>query len=186
MSHLRPAHSAVFFMSDSSLILLVIPYISFMKHIGIYILFAVSAILILINRYTELYINDYRIHFLFLFIAASTFVIIVGHLFGKLRSNKSIIITFLIVGIGCFLKAYFTWGGDWRTQTVLYQNLTEKNTTINYQLRAIRFQFGYKKRVVQIKHLAPFLEWNTDVDTLLIDKSQWKKVDINLNEMKLE
>ena len=173
-------------MSNSNLILHVIPYISYMKHIGIYILFVVSAILILVNRYTELYINDYRVHFLLLFTAAATFVIIIGHLFGKLRSNKSIIITFLIVGILCFLKAYFTWGGDWRTQTVLYQNLADKNTTINYQLRAIRFQFGYKKRVVQIKHLAPFYEWNTDVDTLLIDKSQWKKVDIDLNEMKLK
>jgi len=156
-----------------------------MKHIGIYILFAVSAILILVNRYSELYINDYRIHFLFLFTAAATFVIIVGHLFGKLRTNKSILITFIIVGVCCFLKAYFTWGGDWKTQTILYQNISNTNKTINYQLRAMRFQFGYKKRVVQINHLAPFLEWNTDVDTLNVDKTQWKKVDIEVDEMKL-
>ena len=52
-------------------------------------------------------------------------------------------------------------------------------------MRADQFSFGYKKRVVGIYKLAPFMEWTTDVDTLKIDKSKWEKLDLQLNEMNL-
>lgn len=153
------------------------------SHLSIYLIFVFTATIVLLNRYTDFHINDYRVHFLFDFCAASTFIIIIGHLFKKLRTNRSILFTFIIVGILFFLKAFFTWGGDWKTQTVLYRNLEDKNKTINYQLRADRFSFGYKTRIVQIYGLAPFMEWRTDIDTLFIDKSKWEKLDLKLNEM---
>ena len=102
------------------------------NHLFIYILFVVTFTIVLLNRYTALYINDYRVHFLFDFLAAASLVIIVGHLFKKLRTNTSIIITFIVVGILVFLKAFFTWGGDWKTQTILYRNIESKNKTINF------------------------------------------------------
>lgn len=156
------------------------------NHLFIYILFLVTATIVLLNRYTAFYINDYRVHFLFDFLAAASLVIIIGHLFKKLRTNTSIIITFIVVGILVFLKAFFTWGGDWKTQTILYRNIENKNKTINFQLRADKFSFGYKKRVTCIDKLAPFMEWTTDVDTMLIDKSKWEKLNIRVNEMKLK
>lgn len=82
-----------------------------------------------------------------------------------------------------FSKSFFTWGGDWITQTVFYRNIDDKSKTINCQLRADRFSFGSKKRVVQIYDLASFMEWTTDIDTLYIDKSKWEKMDQQLNEM---
>ena len=156
------------------------------NHLFIYILFLITATIVLLNRYTAFYINDYRVHFLFDFLAAASLVIIIGHLFKKLRTNTSIIITFIVVGILVFLKAFFTWGGDWKTQTILYRNIENKNKTINFQLRADKFSFGYKKRVACIDKLAPFMEWTTDVDTMLIDKSKWEKLNIRVNEMKLK
>ncbi|MDI1255480.1 MAG: hypothetical protein PSV16_05215 [Flavobacterium sp.] len=155
------------------------------SHLSIYLLFVFTATIVLLNRYTDFHINDYRVHFFFDFFAASSFVIIVGHLFKKLQSNQSILFTFIIVGIVCFLKAFFTWGGDWKTQTILYRNLDDKNKTIDFQMRADRFSFGYKKRVVGIYNLAPFMEWTTDIDTLHIDKSKWQKLNFKVNEMKL-
>lgn len=116
----------------------------------------------------------------------SSFVILIGQFFKKLQTNWGILSVFVIIGILCGLKAFFTWGGDWKTQTVLYRNTTNKSQTINYQLRGDRFAFGYKKRVVGIYHLAPFMEWTTDVDTLHLDKSKWEKVNLELNEMKLK
>lgn len=147
-----------------------------MKHLPIYVLFAITALLVLLNRFTPFYINDYRVHFMMLFIAAATFVIIIGHLFGKLKSAKAIALVFLVVGIGCFLKAYLSWGGDWKTETILYHNLEDTNKTIDYQIRGDRFSFGFKKRVVEVRKLAPGFEWNTDIDTLTMDQSKWKKV----------
>jgi hypothetical protein len=154
-------------------------------HISLYLIFAVTATIVLLNRYTDFYLTDYRVHFFFLFFAASSFVVIVGHIFQKLRTNKSIFITFFLVGIICFLKAFFTWGGDWKTQTVLYQNVENPDLTIDFQLRADKFNFGYKKRVIEINKIAPFMEWTSDVDTVTMDKSKWQKVDLQLNEMNI-
>ena len=152
----------------------------------LYIIFVISASIILLNRYTQFHINDYRVHFFFLFFAISSLVIIIGQFFKKLQSNWSMILVFISIGILCALKAFFTWGGDWKTQTVLYRNIENKNQTVNYQLRGDRFAFGYKKRIVGIYYLAPFMEWTTDIDTLYIDKSKWKKLNLQVNEMKLK
>ncbi|CAM4098591.1 hypothetical protein FLAN108750_10215 [Flavobacterium antarcticum] len=154
-------------------------------HISLYFIFIVTATIILLNRYTDFLLTDYRVHFFFLFFAASSFVIIVGHIFKKLRTTKSIILTFVIVGILCFIKAFFTWVGDWKTQTVLYQNIADKNKTVNVQMRADKFSFGYKKRVIAIYNIAPFMQWTTDIDTTTIDQSKWERVNLDLNEMNL-
>ena len=154
--------------------------------IPLYIIFVISASIILLNRYTQFHINDYRVHFFFLFFAISSLVIIIGQFFKKLQSNWSMILVFIGIGILCGLKAFFTWGGDWKTQTVLYRNIENKSKTINYQLRGDRFAFGYKKRIIGIYHLAPFMEWTTDIDTLHLDKSKWKKLNLQVNEMKLK
>ena len=141
-------------------------------HLSLYFIFIATATVVLLNRYTDFLLTDYRVHFFFLFFAASSFVIIVGHLFKKLRSTKSIILTFVVVGILCFIKAFFTWVGDWKTQTVLYQNIADKDKTVNVQMRADRFSFGYKKRVIAIYNIAPFMQWTTDIDTTTIDQSK--------------
>lgn len=155
------------------------------SNLSIYLIFVFTATIVLLNRYTDFHINDYRVHFFFDFFAASSFIIIIGHLFKKLKTNWSILLTFIVVGILFFLKAFFTWGGDWKTQTVLYRNIKDKNKTINFQMRADQFSFGYKKRIVEIYSLVPFIEWTTDTDTLTIDKSKWEKLDLQLNEMQL-
>lgn len=155
------------------------------SHLSIYIIFAVTATIIVLNRFTAFYISDYRAHFFFLFFAASSFVIIVGHLFKKLQTNRSILFTFIIVGALCFAKGFLTWNGDWKTQTVLYEKISDENKTIEYQMRGDRFSFGYKKRVMGIYRLAPFMQWTVDVDTVNLDKSKWRKQNLQLNEMGL-
>lgn len=153
---------------------------------ALYIIFIISTAVIILNRYTALYINDYRVHFFFLFFTVSSLVLIVGQFLKKLNNTISIVLTFIITGILCAMTAFLTWGGDWKTQTILYQNIKNKKQTVNFQLRADRFAFGYKKRIVAVEHLAPFMDWTTDIDTIDLDRSKWKKTDIELNEMKLK
>jgi len=157
-----------------------------MKHIIIYILFAVSATLILLNRYTPLYINSSILHYCLLFIAAATFIITLGHLFGKLKTSRSILITFLIVAVVCFLKAFLTWGGDWKTQTILYTSTENDNRVIEYQMQGNRFAFGYRKRIINRLKIAPLIDWTTDIDTVGLKSTQWKRVGKNVNELGLE
>lgn len=154
-------------------------------HLSLYLIFIITSTVVLLNRYTNLYLSDYRVHFFFLFFATSSFVVIIGHLFNKLQTNKSIVITFIIVGSICFLRAFLSWGGDWKTQTRLYKSTTNNNKSIDIQLRADKFAFGYKERVIEIYALAPFIQWTTDIDTSNLKDSQWNRVDLYLNEMKL-
>lgn len=157
-----------------------------MKHIYIYLLFILSASLVLLNRYTPLYINNSILHYCLLFIAAATFIITVAHLFGKLRTGKSILLTFLLVAIICFIKAFLTWGGDWKTQTVLYASKDNGRRTIEYQMQGNRFAFGYRKRIINRLQIMPLIDWNTDIDTLGLDVRKWKRVNLKVNELGLK
>lgn len=89
---------------------------------------------------------------------------------------------FIIIG-QLLKKNFFTWGGDWKTPTNLYRNLGAKNKTINFQMHADRFSFGYKEHVIGIYNLGPFIGWTTDIDTVNIGTLKWKKVDLKINQM---
>ena len=147
-----------------------------MKHIALYLLFAFTATLILLNRFTDLYVNDYRVHFILLLIAAASFVLIVGKLFGKLQTNKSMVITILIVAVIVYVRAFLTWPGDWKTDKILFRNIQNPDKTVQTQLRGDRFNFGYKKRLIETKPVAPFMEWTTDIDTTHMDPKQWQRL----------
>jgi hypothetical protein len=155
-----------------------------MKTLPIYLLFLITAILILMNRYTPFYINNSLLHFILLLIASSTFIFIAGLAFGKLKSTKSRLFTTLIVAVLCFIKSFLTWGGDWKTQTILYRNISNANKTIEFQMRADRFSFGYKKRVINRSKLFPGFDWTTDIDTAKINHKQWKRQNLYVNKMK--
>lgn len=155
-----------------------------MKTTILYVLFFITTALTLVNRYTSFYINNSILHFIILFISALTFVFIIGQLVGKLKRSRSQLLAFIIVGVLCFIKSFLTWGGDWKTQTILYTNLTNDSKNIEFQMRGDRFSFGYKKRVVNRLKLFPGFDWTTDIDTATIDHKHWKKMNLYVNEMK--
>ena len=76
-------------------------------HLSIYLLFVFTATIVLLNRYTAFHINDYRLHFFFDFFAASSLIIIVGHIFKKLRSNPIHIDYFFNCGYLVFSESLF-------------------------------------------------------------------------------
>lgn len=142
----------------------------------LYFVFVFSSAIVLLNRFTNLHITDYRVHYFFDLITATSFVFIVAHFFNKLQTTWSKILTFMVIGIVIATKAFLTWSADWKTQTILYQNKSDQNKTINLQFRADRFSFSHKKRVVQIHSILPFIEWTTAIDTLTLDKAKWYKL----------
>lgn len=155
-----------------------------MKTILLYLLFSITTALLLLNRYTDLYINDSVVHFMLFMIASITFVFIAGHVFGKLKTTRSRLFTILIIGILCFIQSFLTWAGDWKTQIIFYRNKVNDNKTIEFQMRSDRFSFGYKKRIINRLKLFPSFDWTTDIDTAKIDHKQWEKLHLYVNEMK--
>ncbi|MFN7099770.1 MAG: hypothetical protein ACK4M4_05295 [Flavobacterium sp.] len=151
------------------------------SRVSLYFVFVFSSTIVLLNRYTSLHITDYRVHYFFDLIAATSFVFIVAHFFNKLQTSWSKIFTFILIAIAIATKAFLTWSADWKTQTILYQNKSDQNKTINLQFRADRFSFSHTKRVVQIQYILPCIEWTTDIDILTLDKAKWYKLN-NTND----
>ncbi|MRX41656.1 hypothetical protein GJU43_20425 [Flavobacterium sp. LC2016-23] len=154
-----------------------------MKNLILYIAFLISATLLFMNRYTDLYINNSIVHFILLVLASITFIFILGQAFGKLKTTKSKLFTIVIIGIVCFIHSFLTWGGDWKTQTILYRNISNDNRTVEFQMRGDRFSFGYKKRIINRLKLVPGFDWTTAIDTAAINHKEWQKQNIYVNEM---
>jgi hypothetical protein len=73
---------------------------------------------------------------------------------------------------------------SYKTQSVLYKHNYDSKLTIEFQMKDIG-ALGYQRRIVKIKE--GFL-FNTVeiIDTTKIDKSKWKFVDEEVNELKLK
>lgn len=157
-----------------------------MKRIFLVLIFLISAVLVLLERLTPFYINNALIHYTILFVSISSLVLIVGQMFIKVHSSKFVPLTLLIVGLICFGKYFISWRGVWKTQTVLYEKIDTPGTSIDFQMRADKLSFGYKRRVVERQRITPFADWTTKIDTLTIDAARWRKVNREVNELKLK
>ncbi len=73
---------------------------------------------------------------------------------------------------------------SYKTQSVLYKHNYDSKLTIEFQMKDIG-ALGYQRRIVKIKK--GFL-FNTVeiIDTTKMDKSKWKFVDQEVNELKLK
>lgn len=157
-----------------------------MKRILLLAAFLISATLVLLERLTPFYINNALLHYTILFVAISSFLIIVGKLFLKVKNSKFVPLTLLIVAAICSGKYFVSWKGVWKTQTVLYENKECPGTSIDFQMRADKLSFGYKERVVKRQRITPFGDRTTKIDTLTFDSSKWEKTNREVNELGLK
>lgn len=149
-------------------------------------IFIASVTILLLNRYTPLYINNDVVHFILLLAAIYTLLLLTGHVVNRLKSRVSALIAFAVVAVICFLKAFLTWGGEWKTQTILYRSRDNSRITVEYQMRGDRFSFGYKKRVVERLRVLPAIDWISTIDTLEIDPTQWRRTNERINALGLK
>ena len=89
-----------------------------------------------------------------------------------------------VLGIVILIKA-LSWGGDWKTQTIIYQNRNSAGRTIEFQMQDIG-ALGYYKRTVDKIKLLPFVYWIKKIDEAKIDTLKWREVDIYINELGLK
>ena len=156
-----------------------------MGFLGWFIIFMASTGIIAIERFTPVYINNFYVRLVLYIISASLISFWIGWiLFGSKAVRKRMAIFLIVVGIS-LLKAYLTWGGDWKTQTILYTNENEDCKTIEFQMRGDWFAFGYKKRTVKREKILPFLDYITDTDTTKLTPI-WKRLDKRINQLKLK
>ena len=92
----------------------------------------------------------------------------------------AILIPILIISISPFSF----WGGQWKTQDILFVNKNKQNVQIEFQMQDIG-AFGYNKRIVKVKK--GFL-WDSQssFDTVNIDTTEWKFVNNFVNELEIK
>lgn len=101
--------------------------------------------------------------------------------------TSTILTTFLFV-----VKFFLVWGGDWKTQTILYQSRHSSNRVLVFQMQDVG-ALGYNKRTVDKTELIPGVSWFNKVYATPLDIPQnnrdsldWRKVDIDQNELGLK
>jgi hypothetical protein len=156
-----------------------------MKRIYLILLFVISFSIAAANRYTALYINNGAVHFLVLFVALCTLVLLIGGLRGYFKSKKSTVLAVVIIGIILSIRSFFVWGGDWKTQTIVFRDKQRQGHTIEIQMRGDRFNFGYRKRMVERRALIPYFDWINDIDTTTADTLVWHGINEHVNELDL-
>lgn len=151
-----------------------------------FIVFIISTGIIALERYTPVYINNFYVRLFFYLVSASLFVFWVAWILFGFKAVKARVYLFFAVLIISVLKAALTWGGDWKTQILLYQNKTDSNQTVEFQMRADPFSFGYRKRIVEKTSVVPFFDYVKKSDTTQLDKAVWKRVDKRINALNLK
>jgi hypothetical protein len=137
----------------------------------------------LLDRLTTIEITRYYIFFILLFLAiGSVLLMICEYLFGEL-SKRFIAFLMAIVFAACFGMAVLSWRSDWKTQAVIYRNLSNPRETIEYRMRGGQPGYVFDKQIVRRRKLIPFFDKITAVDTTKVDPAKWAKVNEKVNEM---
>jgi len=148
-------------------------------------LFGVSTILILLEHFINLEINNSKVLLFIMFVSASSFIVILGRIILKQEHRKFILLTSLVVGLLCAAVGFFTQNDNWKTQVILYQNLHLATRTVEFQMQDLG-AFGYRKRTVERIKIIPFFDWIKEVRTSQLDKLTWKRLNQDVNELGLK
>jgi hypothetical protein len=151
-----------------------------MKQLTIYGLFIISTSLLLLDGFTPLDITNSIVFFIFRLFSYSTFAIILIGFLLKQKGDKLILYSSLTVGFIFVVSFPFSWDLEWKTQTIMYQNLHLPNRTIEFQMQDFG-AFGTNKRTVDRMKIFPYFDWTKEINTENIDTLTWEKVDIDLN-----
>lgn len=152
----------------------------------LFIFWLINLAIGLLVVFTDLSLKPYRLFYLQLSLFVTGLPLI--NWFDK-RTNGTRLFavwTFLLCNSGiAFFYVFLDWRGDWKTQTIKYQNLHLPNRTIEFQMQD-KGARGYNRRHVDRIKILPFVEWTKEVKYDEIDTFSWKKVSIHVNELGLK
>jgi hypothetical protein len=115
-----------------------------------------------------------------------------GRAYARWSTRKTIIASTILTTFLFAVKYFLVWGGDWKTQTILYQSRHSVKRVIVFQMQDVG-ALGYNKRTVDKTELLPGVSWFNKVYATPLDIPQtsrdsldWRKVDIDQNELGLK
>ena len=147
-------------------------------------IFIISIGLILLNRFSNLSISSPLIYWILIFATYSIFLLLLNEIL-KEKYKKTTKILILIVGILCFGLYRVTYLSFWGTQSIEYINIEDENKSIEFQMRDLG-GLGFKRRIIEKRKILPKISWVKEIDTTNMNKTNWKKVKIELNEINMK
>lgn len=154
-------------------------------NILIIIFWAIASIIWIISIFTDLVITKELIRNISAVLTVSGLIYIILHFIPfKKPKNYIGIVTVAAILITGINTEIFGWTGDWKTQTVLYENGHFDFKTIEFQMQD-KGALGYNRRIVEVTKLTDFLKIIEPVDTSKIELP-WIKVDKDINELGLK
>ena len=151
-----------------------------MKRLTIFGLFIISTTLLLLDSFTPLDITNSIVILIIRLFSYSTFAIILIGFLLKQKGDKLILYSGLTVGFLFVVSFPFSWNLEWKTQTILYQNLHLATRTIEFQMQDMG-ALGSGARTVDRIKIFPYFDWTKKINTDNIDTLTWEKVDIDIN-----
>ncbi|MDF2454345.1 MAG: hypothetical protein K0R51_338 [Cytophagaceae bacterium] len=155
-----------------------------MKHFILPLIFFLSTGLIVLDHLTDFEINHSGVYFIIQFIVLLSLLLSIRKFFIQIK-NIYLLLLIVSIGVFCYTGYFFTWGGEWCTQTILYQNKKLKNRTIEYQMVDIG-AFGYSRRTIDRIKILPFFDWTKEIQKHEMEASDWERVDIYVNDIELK
>jgi len=156
------------------------------------IVFVLTSILLLIDELTPVDIDSLQLSAWLLVVAAATGATYLGRIFFHWKTAKTSAVFIALTIFLSFARYFMVWGGDWKTQNIIYRNRYSANRSIEYQMQNPG-PGSYNQRTVDKTQLLPGISWlrefDTNSDAILestIDIAEWKKVDIEVNELGLK
>lgn len=152
-----------------------------MKVQVIRVIFLFSFLVLLLHGATPLEISSGLARWIFLGLSLAAGMLLVRP---SLRQKpwQTLAITFFFTLLVRLLFSLYSWGGDWKTRTVLYQHNESSLRTIDFQFQDVGAR-GYNRRVVERVHILPLLYWVCPSPQQGLDTTKWRKVDKDLNEI---
>lgn len=154
--------------------------------------FLIPGILLLAEALTPLSVASLQVNAWLTVVLAVCGVNYFGRTFHRWKNTTTLVTFVSLAAVFSLLRYGLVWGGDWKTQTIIYQNRHSANRVIEYQMQNPG-PGSYNQRTVDKIRLLPGINWlrefNTNSDAVLksaIDTTKWKKVDIEKNELGLK
>ncbi|TDW47319.1 hypothetical protein EV144_105340 [Flavobacterium sp. 270] len=149
-----------------------------------YFLFTISTVIILLNRYSDLSINNAFLYWILIFISYASFVFILNIIF-KEKFKKASIILIIFIAFSTITLCKLTYLSFWKTQSIEYINIKNNNQTIDFQMRDLG-ALGFKRRFIKKTKLIPGIDWSEEIDTNKVNREKWKKTNFSVNELHLK
>jgi hypothetical protein len=154
------------------------------------VVFLIASLLLLVDILTPLDVDSLEASSWLVVIAALTGITLFGRFFHRWSTTTTTVTFVLMAALFAVARHFLVWGGDWKTQTIMYQNNHAANRVIEYQMQNPG-PGGYNQRTVDKRRLLPGISWlkelNTNPVTLSnsLDTAEWHEVNIEKNELGL-